>query len=94
MADREFDVVLFGATGFVGALTAAHLATAAGSGVWVGLAARSRARLESVRPARFSFTGSADPLPAERRRARWLEAVARARHQPTVPAEHREHSLL
>lgn len=69
------------------ALGVAHLA-----GLSIGL--WTPARLESVRPARFSFTGSADPLPAERRRARWLEAVARARHQPTVPAEHREHSLL
>lgn len=49
MSDREFDVVLFGATGFVGSLTAAHLAAAAGRGVRVGLAGRSPGRLEQVR---------------------------------------------
>ena len=32
MAERPFDVVLFGATGFVGALTAEHLAAAGGPG--------------------------------------------------------------
>ncbi len=49
MADRDFDVVLFGATGFVGSLTAAHLAAAAGPGVRVALAGRSLARLEALR---------------------------------------------
>lgn len=49
MADREFDVVLFGATGFVGSLTAAHLAAAAGPGFRVALAGRSLGRLEAVR---------------------------------------------
>lgn len=49
MADREFDIILFGATGFVGSLTAAHLATSAGPEVRVALAGRSRGRLESVR---------------------------------------------
>ncbi|HET7399479.1 MAG TPA: saccharopine dehydrogenase NADP-binding domain-containing protein [Intrasporangium sp.] len=49
MTGRELDIVLFGATGFVGALTAAHLAREAGPDVRVALAGRSRARLESVR---------------------------------------------
>jgi short subunit dehydrogenase-like uncharacterized protein len=49
MVDREFDIVLFGATGFVGTLAAAHLATAAGPEVRVGLAGRSLARLVAVR---------------------------------------------
>ena len=46
---RDHDVVLFGATGFVGRLTAGHLATHAPSGVRVTLAGRSRHRLEQVR---------------------------------------------
>lgn len=46
---RDLDVVVFGATGFVGRLTAAYLARAAPDGVRVGLAGRSRARLEDVR---------------------------------------------
>ncbi|MGV8907426.1 MAG: saccharopine dehydrogenase family protein [Propionicimonas sp.] len=49
MTDREFDIVLFGATGFVGSLTAAHLATSAEPGVRVALAGRSPGRLEAVR---------------------------------------------
>lgn len=49
MADRELDIVLFGASGFAGSLAAAHLASAAGPGVRVAFAGRSLARLEAVR---------------------------------------------
>lgn len=48
-APRELDIVLFGATGFVGRLTAAHLAEHAPAGLRIGLAGRSRERLETVR---------------------------------------------
>jgi short subunit dehydrogenase-like uncharacterized protein len=48
-AAREFDVVLFGATGFVGKLTAEYLARAAGEGVRIALAGRSQDKLERVR---------------------------------------------
>ncbi len=48
-AEREFDIVLFGATGFVGSLTAAHLAAAAGPEVSIALAGRSLARLTALR---------------------------------------------
>ena len=48
MSGPELDVVLFGATGFVGALTAAHLAEAAGD-ARVALAGRSEARLTELR---------------------------------------------
>jgi short subunit dehydrogenase-like uncharacterized protein len=47
-AAREFDVVLFGASGFVGKLTAEYLARAA-DGVRIALAGRSREKLERVR---------------------------------------------
>ncbi|MGL5862852.1 MAG: saccharopine dehydrogenase NADP-binding domain-containing protein, partial [Phycicoccus sp.] len=47
-ADREYDVVLVGATGFVGRLTARHLAEHAPAGVRVALAGRSRARLDAL----------------------------------------------
>lgn len=47
--DREFDVVLFGATGFVGELTAAHLAHHAPAQVRIALAGRSQSKLETVR---------------------------------------------
>jgi saccharopine dehydrogenase (NAD+, L-glutamate forming) len=48
MAEREHDVVVFGATGFTGALTAEYLAGAAGAGDWA-IAGRSRDKLERVR---------------------------------------------
>lgn len=46
---REYDVVVFGATGFVGALTAAHLAEQAPPAVAIALAGRSRSKLEQTR---------------------------------------------
>ncbi|HYN65407.1 MAG TPA: saccharopine dehydrogenase NADP-binding domain-containing protein, partial [Ornithinibacter sp.] len=45
---REFDIVLFGATGFVGRLTALHLAAEAGPRVRIALAGRSLTRLQDV----------------------------------------------
>ena len=47
--DREHDLVVLGATGFVGRLLAAYLAHQAPSGLRVALAGRSRERLEGVR---------------------------------------------
>ena len=47
-ASREFDLVLYGATGFVGKLTAEYLARA-GAGVRMALAGRSTDRLRAVR---------------------------------------------
>lgn len=49
MADREFDLVLFGATGFVGKLTAEYLTQAAPAGARIALAGRSEAKLAAVR---------------------------------------------
>ena len=49
MTDREYDLVLLGATGFVGRLVAAYLARNAPTGMRVALAGRSRERLERVR---------------------------------------------
>ena len=45
---REFDIVLFGATGFVGRLTARHLAAEADPTVRIALAGRSLPRLREV----------------------------------------------
>ena len=42
---REHDIVLHGATGFVGALVAAYLAEAAPAGVRIALSGRSRDKL-------------------------------------------------
>lgn len=46
---RDYDLVLFGATGFVGKLTAAYLAKAAPPGARIALAGRSKEKLETVR---------------------------------------------
>jgi short subunit dehydrogenase-like uncharacterized protein len=48
VAEREHDVVVFGATGFTGALTAEYLAGSAGAGRWA-IAGRSRSRLNALR---------------------------------------------
>ncbi|MFC5181574.1 saccharopine dehydrogenase family protein [Actinomadura harenae] len=49
MTDRPYDLVLFGATGFTGGLTAEYLARRAAPGVRWALAGRSVSRLEDVR---------------------------------------------
>lgn len=46
---REFDVILFGVTGFVGRLTASYLAKHAPGEVRIALAGRSKERVEKVR---------------------------------------------
>jgi short subunit dehydrogenase-like uncharacterized protein len=48
-AERDLDVVLFGATGFVGKLTAEYLARAAPDEARIGLAGRSQEKLKGVR---------------------------------------------
>ncbi|KAB2975847.1 saccharopine dehydrogenase [Streptomyces sp. SS1-1] len=48
-SDRPYDVVLFGATGFVGVLTAEYLAAHAPEGLRWAVAGRDRAKLEALR---------------------------------------------
>jgi short subunit dehydrogenase-like uncharacterized protein len=48
-ADRDLDVVLFGATGFTGKLVAQYLARSAPAEARIGLAGRSEEKLASVR---------------------------------------------
>ncbi|MEU9618732.1 saccharopine dehydrogenase NADP-binding domain-containing protein [Streptomyces sp. NPDC048155] len=48
-AQRPYDVVLFGATGFAGALTAEYLAARAPAGCRWSVAGRNRAKLEQLR---------------------------------------------
>jgi short subunit dehydrogenase-like uncharacterized protein len=59
--DRELDLVLLGATGFVGRLTAGYIAEHAPPGLRIGLAGRSERRLAEVR-ARLGATAQAWPL--------------------------------
>jgi short subunit dehydrogenase-like uncharacterized protein len=49
MGNRDHDVVLFGATGFVGRLTAAYLARSAPAGARIALGGRSLDRLAALR---------------------------------------------
>ncbi|WP_277068752.1 saccharopine dehydrogenase family protein [Saccharomonospora viridis] len=49
MADREYDVILFGGTGFTGGLTAEYLARHAPNGCRWALAGRNLTKLEQVR---------------------------------------------
>ncbi|GAB0101602.1 saccharopine dehydrogenase NADP-binding domain-containing protein [Nocardia sp. JMUB6875] len=49
MANREFDIALFGATGFVGKLTAQYLLEAAPADARIALAGRSAEKLAAVR---------------------------------------------
>jgi short subunit dehydrogenase-like uncharacterized protein len=58
-ADRPYDVVLFGATGFTGALTAEYLASNGPAGLRWALAGRNMAKLEAVRSRLSGF----DDLP-------------------------------
>jgi short subunit dehydrogenase-like uncharacterized protein len=71
-AGREFDVVLFGATGFVGKLTAEYLAEAAGDSARIALAGRSLQKLERVRA---ELGGRA---------AEWPLIVADCDHEPSL----------
>lgn len=72
---RELDIVLYGATGFVGRLTAQYLAQAA-AGVRIGLAGRSAARLQTIRDGLGAagrdwpilIADAAEPTPPNRRR--------------------------
>ncbi len=59
--NRDLDVVVFGATGFVGRLVAGYLADHAPPGVRIGLAGRSGPRLADAR-ARLGAAASSWPL--------------------------------
>lgn len=61
-ADRDFDLVLFGATGFTGRLTAEYLARHAPDGLRWALAGRNRDKLEEVRQHLATISASAADL--------------------------------
>src|SRR3954447_17369282 len=62
-SDRELDLVLFGATGFTGRLTADYLARHAPPGLRWGLAGRNRPRLEGVRDHLAGLDGRLGSIP-------------------------------
>jgi short subunit dehydrogenase-like uncharacterized protein len=63
MAEREYDIVVFGATGFTGALTAEYLARHAPATTRWALAGRNRSKLEAVRRRIAESSPAAAQLP-------------------------------
>jgi saccharopine dehydrogenase (NAD+, L-glutamate forming) len=63
MAERDFDLILFGATGFVGQLTAAYLAEHADAGLRWAIAGRNEEKLESLRDELAKAHGAPADLP-------------------------------
>jgi short subunit dehydrogenase-like uncharacterized protein len=78
-AARSYDIVVFGATGYTGGLTAEYLARQAPAGTRWALAGRNRDKLEAVR-ARLAAISPAcatlDLLPADANDAASLQKVA------------------
>ncbi|HEX6017512.1 MAG TPA: saccharopine dehydrogenase NADP-binding domain-containing protein, partial [Burkholderiaceae bacterium] len=72
---RTYDVVLYGASGFVGRQTVVHFAAHAGGVRWA-LAGRSQDKLEQVRQACGSGAASAGILVADAADRKALDAVA------------------
>jgi len=72
---RTYDVVLYGATGFVGRQTVAYFAEHAGALRWA-LAGRSAAKLEQVRDAAGAGAASAGIVVADAGDAKALDALA------------------
>ena len=93
-SDRDLDVVVLGASGFVGRLVAGYLADHAPEGVRIGLAGRSRERLAGVR-ARLGAAAAAWPLlVADVTDPASLAALARAaRVVATTAGPYRPHGL-
>jgi saccharopine dehydrogenase (NAD+, L-glutamate forming) len=79
MADRAYDIVLFGATGFAGGLTARYLARNAPPECRWALAGRTRAKLERVRTELAAIEPALSDLPlleADSTDAASLRAIA------------------
>jgi short subunit dehydrogenase-like uncharacterized protein len=73
---QRLDVVLYGATGFVGRLTAEHLAAVAPDGVRIGLAGRSRDKLAALQADLGARAQDWELLVADAGDARSLVAMA------------------
>ena len=81
MADRPYDIVVFGATGFTGALTAEYLARRAPAGTRWALAGRNATKLEQLRGRLAVLDAAWTELPllhADAEDAASLRAVAEA----------------
>ncbi len=95
MPDRLLDLVLFGATGFTGGLTADYLARHAPAGCRWALAGRSTARLEAVRDRLVAVDPALAGLPLLRAdvtdAASLADVAARARVVITTVGPYLEH---
>jgi short subunit dehydrogenase-like uncharacterized protein len=81
MAERRFDIVLFGATGFTGGLTAEYLAANAPAETRWALAGRNQSKLEGVRTrlaAQYPKAAELELLRADVTDADSIKAVAEA----------------
>jgi short subunit dehydrogenase-like uncharacterized protein len=78
LAERRFDVVVFGATGFTGALTAEYLAAHAPQDLRWALAGRNRDKLEAVRGRLGSTASQLELLHADIGDEDSIRAVAEA----------------
>src|SRR4051794_22912452 len=74
--DRALDVVVYGATGFVGKLLAEYLAHSAPTGARIGLAGRSQSKLEATRAALPSTAKDWPLIVADKEDPASLEAMA------------------
>lgn len=93
-AERELDVVLFGATSFVGRLTAQYLARAAPPQARVGLAGRSRERLLELQASLGARAADWPLLVADTSDRRSLEElVATTRVLATTVGPYRRYGL-
>jgi short subunit dehydrogenase-like uncharacterized protein len=91
---REFDIIVFGATGFVGKLTADYLARHAPDGVAIALAGRSQARLEGVRSEVGGRAGDWPLVIADSTDAAAMQSLAeRARVVATTVGPYRQYGL-
>jgi short subunit dehydrogenase-like uncharacterized protein len=93
-APRDLDLVVFGASGFVGRLLAAHLAAAAPDGLRIGLAGRSADRLAAVRAGLPERAADWPLVVADVQDAGSLAALAgRARVVATTVGPYQRHGL-
>src|ERR687897_529526 len=94
IAERDLDVVLYGATGFVGKLTARYLAEHAPEGARIGLGGRSEAKLAQVRSGLGPRAADWPLLVADSQDATALAAIAqRARAVATTVGPYQKYGF-
>src|ERR1700759_3145277 len=92
-AERELDVVVFGATGFVGRLVAEYLAEHAPEGTRIGLAGRSEERLKQVRAGLGAVAAQWPLIVADSGDAESLAAMGGAGGGPTTVGPYQPRGL-